>query len=189
VARPSAFAAQNGLLIAQVVCEVGPGMNGKRRKLSKLETKEKRITDGKVHLCLASRILFRHQYDLQANGDIAFAKTRGKPMVLGKLDSSKKRKGEPTFPRSTRQLSSFGYSALGLAIHSRALLEALSVAEVNPTFTSVIGRIKYAKRLGVSVHQAAALAIGRRSMGYSETCPDRGSIPDGKGDHLIVGSL
>jgi hypothetical protein len=50
----------------------------------------------------------------------------------------------------------------------------------------VIGRIKYAKRLGVSVHQAAALAIGRRGMGYSETCPDRGFIPDGKGDHLIV---
>jgi hypothetical protein len=59
------------------------------------------------------------------------------------------------------------------------------VAEVNPAFTSVIGRIKYAKRLGVSIHQAA-LAIGRRSLGYSEVCPDRGLIPDGKGDHLIV---
>jgi hypothetical protein len=67
------------------------------------------------------------------------------------------------------------------------LLEAVPVAEVNSAFTSVIGRIKYAKRLGVSVHQAAALAIGRRSMGYSETCPDRGLIPDSKGDHPIVG--
>jgi hypothetical protein len=32
-------------------------------------------------------------------------------------------------------------------------------------------RIKYAKRLGVSTHQAAALAIGRRGLGFREHAP------------------
>jgi putative resolvase len=36
VARLSAYAAQNGQLVAQVVCEVGSGMNGKRPKLLKV---------------------------------------------------------------------------------------------------------------------------------------------------------
>ncbi len=53
-------------------------------------------------------------------------------------------------------------------------------------YTSVIGRVKYAKPLGVSVHQAAALVIARRGMGYGEAAPARPVIPDGKGDHLIV---
>jgi putative resolvase len=35
VARLSAYAAQNGQLVAQVVCEVGSGMNGKRPKATR----------------------------------------------------------------------------------------------------------------------------------------------------------
>lgn len=57
---------------------------------------------------------------------------------------------------------------------------------VNPAYTSVIGRVKYAKRLGIFEHLAAALSIGRRSMGYSGTMPGQGDIPEGKGEHLIV---
>ena len=58
--------------------------------------------------------------------------------------------------------------------------------EANPAYTSVIGRVKYAKPLGVSVHQAAALAIARRGMGYREAAQHRPLIPDGKGDHLVI---
>ncbi len=59
-------------------------------------------------------------------------------------------------------------------------------AEVNPAYTSLIGRVKYAKPLGVSVHQAAALAIARRGMGFGERSPLRPVVPDGKGGHLFV---
>ncbi len=40
--------------------------------------------------------------------------------------------------------------------------------EVNPAYTSVIGKAKYRKRLGVSDHQSAAFAIARRGMGLKE---------------------
>jgi IS605 OrfB family transposase len=42
------------------------------------------------------------------------------------------------------------------------------MAEVNPAYTSKIGKAKYLKRLGLSIHEAAALCIGRRFYGYGE---------------------
>jgi hypothetical protein len=42
---------------------------------------------------------------------------------------------------------------------------------VNPAYTSVIGRFKYMKKYGLSVHESAALVIGRRGLGYQERLP------------------
>jgi hypothetical protein len=88
-------------------------------------------------------------------------------------------------PRYARMLSSFAYGSAIQAIESCALRHHVPTRAVNPAYTSVIGRIKYAKRLGVSTHQAAALAIGRRGMGFREHAPTCSVIPDGKGDHLV----
>ncbi|MBC7617753.1 MAG: hypothetical protein H7293_01945 [Candidatus Saccharibacteria bacterium] len=123
---------------------------------------------------------------------VAYAEHAGKPLAVEKFDFAKKKKqlaslkGDPRLRRRNRQLNSFAYGAIIQSVHGRALQESVPVKEVNPAFTSVIGRIKYAKRHGASVHQAAALAIGRRGMSYSETVPVRGQIPDGKDDHLLV---
>jgi hypothetical protein len=43
--------------------------------------------------------------------------------------------------------------------------------EVNPAYTSVIGQHKFARRYGISVHNAAALVMGRRFLGFSESLP------------------
>ena len=45
------------------------------------------------------------------------------------------------------------------------------VKKVNPAYTSVIGRFKYMKKYGLSVHESAALVIGRRGLGYRERVP------------------
>jgi hypothetical protein len=42
---------------------------------------------------------------------------------------------------------------------------------VNPAYTSQIGKMKYMKRLGVSIHMAAAYVIARRAMGFKEILP------------------
>lgn len=39
---------------------------------------------------------------------------------------------------------------------------------VNPAYSSVIGRHKFARRYGISGHLAAALVIARRAQGFSE---------------------
>lgn len=119
---------------------------------------------------------------------VAYAARTGKPLVHEALDFSR-RKQELTVsegPRYARMLSSFAYSGIVQALQSNALLRDVPVKEVNPAYTSVIGRVKYAKRLGVSIHQAAALAIARRGLGYGERSPVRPAVPDGKGDHFIL---
>jgi len=47
----------------------------------------------------------------------------------------------------------------------------LSVREVNPAYTSQIGKIKYMRQMGLSIHEAAAYVIGRRGMGLKDPVP------------------
>ena len=56
--------------------------------------------------------------------------------------------------------------------------------EVNPAHSSVIGRVTFMERYGLSVDQAAALVLARRSLGCSEGIPDRRVCPGGLGRHV-----
>ncbi len=110
-----------------------------------------------------------------------------KPIVLEKLDFQKKKTGlkETGSPKRARMLSSFAYNAIINNIKSRAWRYGVQVEEVHPAFTSVIGRVKFAKRYGLSIHGSAALCIARRSTGASERLPRHlENIPDGKGSHV-----
>jgi len=44
----------------------------------------------------------------------------------------------------------------------------VEVIEVNPAYASTMGMVNFAHRYGISVHQGAAIAIARRSLGLSE---------------------
>ena len=52
-----------------------------------------------------------------------------------------------------------------------ALRNGFSVKTVNPAYTSVIGKLKYSKKYGISVHEAAAFAIARRGLELQEQVP------------------
>ncbi|QHE87149.1 transposase [Hydrogenophaga sp. BPS33] len=124
-----------------------------------------------------------------AKAVVGYAAKVGKPLVHEKLDFSRRKQelaGDRRNAQLSRALSSFAYSGFIQSLQSNALLMRVASLEVNPAYTSVIGRVKYAKPLGVSVHQAAAMAIARRGMGFGEAAPRRPVIPDGRGDHLII---
>ena len=57
----------------------------------------------------------------------------------------------------------------------------MEVNQVNPAFSSVIGRVKFMERYGLSVNQAAALVLARRLLGCSERIPRRRVCPVGNG--------
>ena len=57
----------------------------------------------------------------------------------------------------------------------------MEVHQVNPAFSSVIGRVKFMERYGLSVHQAAALVLARRLPGCSERIPRQWVCPFGNG--------
>ena len=86
-----------------------------------------------------------------------------------------------------RMLSSFAYSSILSHIKSRAQRQGVQIQEVNPAYTSLIGRIKFSKRYGLSIHHAAALVIARRSVRFSEKPPSSlKDIPDGKNGHVAL---
>jgi hypothetical protein len=70
------------------------------------------------------------------------------------------------------RLSSFSYSRIVQTIQARAFDAGIEVMAVNPACTSIIGRHKFARRYGISNHQAAAACIGRRANHLSES-PNR----------------
>jgi len=73
--------------------------------------------------------------------------------------------------RYARMLSSFAYSAFDAALASACARGGVAHRRVNPAYTSIIGRVKSARRYGLSVHGAAAATIARRAMGFSERLP------------------
>ena len=81
-------------------------------------------------------------------------------------------------------LSSFSYGKIKAYFISRGYREGVEVHQVNPAYSSVIGRVKFMERYGLSVHQAAALVLARRSLGFSERIPRRRVCPVGSGAHV-----
>jgi IS605 OrfB family transposase len=120
---------------------------------------------------------------------ISFAKKKGKTLVIEKLDFEKKKKTlkEESSTKQSRQLSAFAYKSINQHLKAKGHREGVEVQEVNPAFTSLIGRVKFAKRYGLSIHQAAALVIGRRFLKATERIPRHlDQIPDGKGGYVAL---
>jgi IS605 OrfB family transposase len=104
---------------------------------------------------------------------VLLAKQHGVPISAEDLDFAKKKAqlASESGPRYARMLSSLAYSAFHRALSSACARFSIHLKLVNPAFTSLIGRTKFAHRYGLSVHAAAALSIARRAMEFSENLP------------------
>ena len=84
---------------------------------------------------------------------VAYAPEVRKPIVIEKLDfRQKKAVLEGESPRYSRMLSSFSYGKVKAYFISRGYRQGVEVHQVNPAFSSVIGRVKFMERYGLSVH-------------------------------------
>ena len=116
---------------------------------------------------------------------VALTLEAGKPLVIENLDFSKKKDQlEGEYPGRSRMLSSFAYGKIRTHFLSRGYREGVEVCEVNPAFSSLMGRVLFMERYGLSVDQAAALVLARRLLNCSEGIPDHGLCPDGYGGHV-----
>jgi IS605 OrfB family transposase len=95
------------------------------------------------------------------------------PISAEDLDFAKKKAQltSDSGPRYARMLSSLAYSSFQRALASACARNSIHLKQVNPAFTSLIGRTKFAHRYGLSVHATAALSIARRAMEFSENLP------------------
>ena len=113
---------------------------------------------------------------------VQYAREVGKPIVIEKLDFRQKKAAlEGESRRYSRMLSSFSYGKVKAYFLSRGYREGVEIIEVNPTYSSVIGRVKFMERYGLTVHQAAAMVLARRLLGCSERIPRRWVCPVGNG--------
>ena len=116
---------------------------------------------------------------------VEYARGVGKPLVVEKLDFRQKKavlEGESR--RYSRMLSGFSYGKIKAYFLSRGYREGVEIIEVNPAYSSVVGRVKFMERYGLTVHQAAALVLARRLLGCSERIPSRWVCPVGSGVHV-----
>ena len=113
---------------------------------------------------------------------VAHARDVGKPIVIERLDFRQKKAAlEGQSRRYSRMLSSFSYGKVKAYFLSRSYREGVEVHQVNPVFSSVVGRVKFMERCGLSPHQAAALVLARRLLGCSERIPRQQVCPVGNG--------
>lgn len=87
------------------------------------------------------------------------------------LENLKFKQDHDTDKRFNRLVHSFAKNKMQKAIISRGLKLGFKIKQVNPAFTSVIGRFKYSKMYGLSVHEAASFVIGRRGLDFEEKIP------------------
>ncbi len=95
-----------------------------------------------------------------------YAVSKSKPIVIEKLDfSSKKKELKSGFDKQYNvMLSSFAYSKIIELIKNRSYDKGIEVIEVNPAYTSKIGKFKYQNKYKLTTHQSAAFVIARRGL-------------------------
>ncbi|EEL51704.1 MULTISPECIES: IS200/IS605 family accessory protein TnpB-related protein [Bacillus cereus group] len=103
---------------------------------------------------------------------VDLAKQYNKPIVMEKLDTTQSKTGDRYgSKKANRMKSMFAYRKMTSAIVNRADKMGVAVFQVNPAYTSISGKMKYMRKLGISIHQSAAYTIGRRGLGYKEKLP------------------
>ncbi len=95
-----------------------------------------------------------------------------KPIAVEKLDTTHSKVSKPYGNKRANQLMSmFAYKKMTSSIKARAEKMGVAVFDVNPAYTSQIGKMKYMKRCGISIHESASYVIARRALGFKEKLP------------------
>ena len=105
----------------------------------------------------------------------------GKPLAaedIGKVNRKASRYSKEQ--KRNRSVSLFPSSKLLELIESKARKYGIGLKLVNPAYTSQIGKMKYMRHDGMSIHESAALAIGRRAAGFQEKLPREYRSPSTK---------
>ncbi|MEQ6359286.1 IS200/IS605 family accessory protein TnpB-related protein [Thermoanaerobacter thermohydrosulfuricus] len=116
------------------------------------------------------REYFRWQY---AHEIVKIAKKKNKAIVIEELEiKDKGKRGDFSGRKSRRIRHSFSYKSLLSKIKTLARRERIEVIEVNTSYTSIIGMLKYAPQYMITKDIAAAYVIARRGLGVQEKIPD-----------------
>ena len=101
------------------------------------------------------------------------------PLVVENLDfSAKKSQLREKGKRYARMLSGFAYAKWQDLLERRCRNRGIELIGVNPAYSSLIGMTKFMRQYGLSSDTAAAMALARRAMFFSERVPLRTAYPE-----------
>ena len=88
-----------------------------------------------------------------------------KPLVMEDIDLSLKKSDALYEPAAKNRVASvFAYRRLDTAMQSQARKHGFVIRKVDPAYTSMLGKIKFMRLYGLSIHCAACIAIGQRGL-------------------------
>jgi IS605 OrfB family transposase len=111
---------------------------------------------------------------------IEIAKRERKAIVVENLEKLPKGKRGDGLPKLRQRLQKWAYKALLQKIEIVARRNGIQVIKVNPAYTSIIGKLKYAPLYNIDKDTAGAYVIARRGLGFKERLPKnyRGLLKD-----------
>jgi IS605 OrfB family transposase len=102
---------------------------------------------------------------------IEIAKEEKKAISIENLNKLPKGKRGDGFAKLRRRLQKWSYKRLLNKIEILAKRNGIEIIKVNPAYTSVIGKLKYAPQYNIDKDIAGAYVISRRGLGYKERLP------------------
>jgi IS605 OrfB family transposase len=102
---------------------------------------------------------------------IEIAKKENKAIAIENLDKIPKGKRGDGFAKLRQKLQKWIYKRLLNKIEITARRNGIEIRKVNPAYTSLIGKLKYAPQFNIDKDIAAAFVIARRGLGYKEKIP------------------
>ncbi|WP_299238582.1 IS200/IS605 family accessory protein TnpB-related protein [Sulfurihydrogenibium sp.] len=102
---------------------------------------------------------------------IEIAKEEKKAISIENLNKLPKGKRGDGFAKLRGRLQKWSYKRLLNKIEILARRNGIEIIKVNPAYTSVIGKLKYAPQYNMDKDIAGAYVIARRGLGYKERLP------------------
>jgi len=102
---------------------------------------------------------------------IEIAKKENKAIAIENLDKLPKGKRGDGFAKLRSRLQKWSYKRLLEKIEILAKRNGIEIRKVNPAYTSVIGKLKYAPQFNIDKDIAAAFVIARRGLRFKENIP------------------
>jgi transposase, putative, N-terminal domain len=106
-----------------------------------------------------------------AHNIIEIAKKENKAIAIENLDKLPKGRRGDGFAKLRSRLQKWSYKRLLNKIEILAKRNGIEIIKVNPAYTSLIGKLKYAPQFNIDKDIAAAFVIARRGLGYKEKLP------------------
>jgi IS605 OrfB family transposase len=99
------------------------------------------------------------------------AKEEGKAISIENINKLPKGKRGDGLAKLRRRMQKWSYKRLLEKIEVLARRNGIELVKVNPAYTSVIGKLKYAPQHNIDKDIAGAYVIARRGLGYKEKLP------------------